>query len=305
MMMEKSDMLPVLKKRSLVLQAIRDFFYNNEFIEVDTPIRCPSVIPEAEISPVESDGHFLQASPELCMKRLLSRGVDDIFQICKTFRKNERGPLHLPELTLLEWYSTQKTYLDLMDQCQALIRFIAKQIQKTPPLCYQGATIRLEEPWDRLSVEKAFSLYADIPLETALKTGRFDEIISFQIEPRLGRTRPLFLMDYPASLASLSQLKPDNPDLSQRVELYIAGIELANGFTELTDPNVQRMRFEKENRIRRDRGESPLPLPEKFLADLETMPPAAGMALGVDRLVMLFADAATIDEVVAFTPEML
>lgn len=305
MMMRKNAMLPVLKKRSLVVQAIRDFFCSKDFIEVDTPIRCPSVIPEAEIDPVGSDRHFLQASPELCMKRLLSRGFDHIFQICKTFRKGERGPLHLPELTLLEWYSTHNTYLDLMDQCQALIRFIAKQIRQTTPICYQGATIGLEEPWDRLSVEKAFSLYADIPLETALKTGRFDETISFQIEPRLGRTRPLFLMDYPASLASLSQLKPDNPDLSQRVELYIAGIELANGFTELTDPKVQRMRFEKENRIRRDRGESPLPLPEKFLTDLDTMPPAAGMALGVDRLVMLFTDAATIDEVVAFTPEML
>nr|MDA8133072.1 EF-P lysine aminoacylase GenX [Desulfobacteraceae bacterium] len=117
-----------IKTRSLVIQAIRDFFTQNDFLEVETPIRCPAVIPEAQIDPVTSEGWFLQASPELCMKRLLSKGWDRIFQICKCFRKNERGRHHLPELTMLEWYAKGHTYLDLMDQCEALVKFIAARL---------------------------------------------------------------------------------------------------------------------------------------------------------------------------------
>ncbi|MFH2092034.1 MAG: EF-P lysine aminoacylase EpmA [Pseudomonadota bacterium] len=295
----------ILKTRSLVIQAIRDFFFGNQFLEVDTPIRCPGIIPEAQIDPVTSDGFYLQASPELCMKQLLSKGFDNIFQICKTFRKDERGPLHLPELTLLEWYSTHSTYLDLMNQCQALIRFIAEQLGCGNPIQYQGKAIDLNLPWQRLTVEKAFDLYADMSCEAALKEKQFDEIISFQIEPHLGNKSPVFLMDYPASLASLAQLKPNDPGFAQRVEFYISGIELANGFTELTDPIEQKTRFDKENSIRRHQGKEPLPLPAGFLKNLESMPPAAGMAMGVDRLVMIFSDAAFIDQVVAFTPEEL
>lgn len=285
--------------------AIRDFFTCNHFLEVDTPVRCPNIIPEAQIDPVTSGDCFLQASPELCMKRLLSQGFDKIFQICKTFRKNERGPFHLPELTLLEWYSIDSTYLDLMDQCQALILFIAEQLAGKSQIDYQGKTIDLKIPWQKLSVKNAFNRYADISLEAALKKKRFDEIISFQIEPHLGNNAPTFLVDYPASLASLAKLAPDDPTCAQRVEFYMAGIEIGNGFTELTDPVEQKERFKKENIIRQQQGKNPLPMPYKFLKDLEFMPPAAGMALGVDRLVMLFANAPSIDKAVAFTPEDL
>jgi lysyl-tRNA synthetase class 2 len=128
--------------------------------------------------------------------------------------------------------------------------------------------------------------------------------MGFEIEPRLGRTRPVFLMDYPQSLASLAALHPDTPDLAQRCEFYMAGIELANGFTELTDAAAQQDRFEKENRIRQGLGMPPLPMPERFLSELAALPPCAGIALGVDRLVMLFADAPSIDQVVAFPPEI-
>ncbi len=291
--------------RSRIIQAVRDFFYSLGFLEVETPIRCPAVIPEAQIDPVTSDGHYLQASPELCMKRLLSRGFEKIFQICKTFRKNERGSFHLPELTLLEWYETESTYLDLMDHCKGLIRFIAEQLDCGSRLSCQGKTIDIAAPWQTLTVKKAFERFSDTSLEAALDQNRFDEIISFQIEPRLGLNTPAFLMDYPACMASLAQLKPDDPAYAQRLEFYMAGIELANGFTELTDPVEQRRRFNKENLIRQAQGKSPLPLPSQFLKDIKTMPPAAGMALGVDRLVMLFCDAERIDDVVAFVPESL
>ena len=294
-----------IKIRSLVIQAIRDFFSQNNYLEVDTPIRCPSIIPEAQIDPVTSEGWFLQASPELCMKRLLSKGFDRIFQICKCFRKNERGRLHLPELTLLEWYTKDNTYLDLMDQCEALVKFVAKRLELDGKLHYQGKTIGLNQPWQRITVSEAFRLYSDISLTEALKLNKFDEIISFQVEPCLGNTTPAFLYNYPASLASLAKLLPKNPEYAERVEFYIAGIELANGFTELTNAAEQKQRFYKENITRTSRDKPPLPMPDKFLKDLETMPDAAGIALGVDRLVMLFCDAKPIDEVVFFTPESL
>jgi len=291
--------------RSQVIQAIRDFFTHQNFLEVETPIRCPSLIPEAQIDPVSSDEFYLQASPELCMKRMLSKGYDKIFQICKTFRKDERGSFHLPELTLLEWYATGCTYLDLMDQCQALIMFISNQLDYGNQIEYQGKSIDLGISWQKMTVKTAFATHADITLETALASDTFDEVLSFEIEPNLGFSCPTFLMDYPSCLASLAKIKSDDPDYAQRVELYISGIELANGFTELTDPEEQEQRFNKENLLRKQQGKNPLPLPNQFLKDLKNMPPAAGMALGVDRLVMLFANVSSIDEIVAFTPEQL
>ncbi|WDP92132.1 MAG: EF-P lysine aminoacylase GenX [Desulfobacter sp.] len=294
-----------LKTRSLVLHYTRDFFMSNGYLEVETPIRCPSVIPEGHIDPLMSEGFFLQASPELCMKRLLAAGADKIFQICKCFRKGERGERHLPELTMLEWYAAGDTYEDLMDQCQGLIRHIAQALDMGNKLDYQGRQIRLDCPFEKLSVHQAFETHAGISADKALETGRFDEIISFDIEPHLGNERPCILYDYPAPLASLARLHPGNPNLAQRFELYVAGIELANGFTELTTPEIQRKRFKEENRTRTRAGHPALPMPEKFLADLDRMPDAAGIALGMDRLAMLFCNAHAIDEVTAFTPENL
>ena len=294
-----------LKTRSLVIHFIRDFFMGQHFLEVETPIRCPSLIPEAHIDPMLSESHYLQASPELCMKRLLSWNHEKIFQICKCFRKNERGPRHLPELTLLEWYAKDTTYLDLMDQCQGLFQHIAGKLGMGTHLVYQNQSIDLDAPFDRITVEQAFTIYGSKSAIQALEDGSFDEIMGFEVEPCLGKERPCILYDYPAPLASLARLKPENKELAQRFELYIAGIELANGFTELNDPVLQRQRFLKENNLRTTRGEAALPMPEKFLSDLNTMPEAAGIALGIDRLVMLFCNASTIDEVVAFTPESL
>lgn len=303
--MNTGSLLENLRKRSLVTQRTRDFFISRGYLEVETPVRCPVVIPEAHIDPVMSEGHFLQASPELCMKRLLAMGADKIFQICKCFRKGERGDRHLPELTLLEWYGTGETYLDLMDQCQGLLRHIASGLGRSQAISFQSRTIDLARPFKRLTVARAFEKFAPVCVDTALSSDRFDEILSNDIEPRLGLDRPCFLYDYPAPLASLARLHPDNNQVAQRFELYIAGIELANGFTELTDENIQRRRFDHENQIRSSQERSPLPMPEKFLSDLGKMPSAAGIALGMDRLAMLFCDTRSIDRVVAFPPEAL
>lgn len=303
--MNSSPLLDNLKKRSLVIELTRDFFRSMDFFEVETPIRCPSIIPEAHIDPVTSQGAYLQASPELCMKRLLARGADKIFQICKCFRQGERGQRHLPELTLLEWYAVHQTYEDLMVQCQGLLRHIAEGLGTPERLIYQGVSLDLTNVFERITVSEAFGRFCDVSLNQAMDTGRFDEIISFDIEPHLGTSRPCFLYDYPISMASLSAAHPEKPDTAQRFEMYVAGIELANGFTELTDHELQRKRFETENELRISQGKAQLPVPEKFLSDLAVMPPAAGIALGIDRLVMLFCDAPNIEQVVAFPPELL
>jgi len=294
----------VLDIRACVIRLIREFFHTHLYLEVETPVRSPAIIPEAHIDPFTSEDHFLMASPEIYMKQLLARGYSNIFQICKCFRKDERGARHLPEMTLLEWYGVNDTYLDLMDQCQGLVRHIARGLNMGDRLWYQDRPLDLSRPFERLTVHQAFATHAGISCDQALAEDRFDEIMGFEIEPRLGRTRPVFLMDYPQSLASLAALHPDTPDLAQRCEFYMAGIELANGFTELTDAAAQRDRFEKENRIRQSFGMPPLPMPERFLSELAALPPCAGIALGVDRLVMLFADAPSIDQVVAFPPEI-
>ncbi|WP_413829897.1 EF-P lysine aminoacylase EpmA [Desulfobacula sp.] len=294
-----------LEIRSLVIQAVRDFFTKNLYLEVETPILSPCIIPEAQIDPVTFEDMYLQSSPELCMKRLLSKGFNKIFQICKCFRKNERGAHHLPELTMLEWYAKDDSYLDLMDQCARLIKFIADRLNLKNQIKYQNKIINLSLPWKKLTVQQAFDIYADKALSNALADNSFDEIISLQIEPHLGNKSPCFLYDYPASLASLAKLLPDNPHYAQRFEFYLAGIELANGFTELNDSIEQKSRFEIENKIRKSQNKTIFPLPEKFLTDIEKMPDAAGIALGVDRLVMIFCNVMSLDDVVTFTPENL
>jgi lysyl-tRNA synthetase class 2 len=239
------------------------------------------------------------------MKRLMAKGHEKIFQVCPCFRKNERGKLHLPEHTLLEWYAKDQTYHGLMRTVSEMIRHVAQRAGDESFISYQGAVVDVAGEFSRLSVKEAFDRYGSIPMEEALETGRFDEIISLDIEPHLGFEKPVFLYDFPAALGSLARLKPGSPESAERFECYIAGLELANGFSELTDPEEQRRRFEQEIEQRARMKKSSAPMPEKFLADLEQMPECAGAALGVDRLVMLFGNFDSIDDAVAFTPEDL
>jgi len=238
------------------------------------------------------------------MKRLLAAGYPRLYQICRCFRKNERGRKHLPEFTMLEWYSTGDDYQGIMHQCEELIQHIARSIDR-PKIGYQGETIHLRTPWARMTVNEAFETYASIPLQTALENDRFDEIMVSEIEPNLGRGAPLFLFDYPASLGALARLKPQNPLIAERFELYIGGLELCNGFSELADPKEQRSRFVEEMRQRLLRGKPVYPMPDKFIDSLSDMASAGGNALGLDRLIMLFAGTTNIDDVVAFVPEEL
>lgn len=306
----KDDCQNALQKhlllRARIVQATRQFFIDNDYLEVETPARIPAPAPEAYIDAVASGDWFLQTSPELCMKRLLAAGFTRIFQICKCFRQGERGRLHLPEMTLLEWYRADSNYLDMMNECEALITSVARKIGiKEDTLVYQDKEIELAPPWPRISVAEAFEKFASIPLEAAVENDRFDVIMVEEIEPNLGHPRPAFLYDYPASRGALARLKPQDSRYAERFELHIGDLEICNAFSELADPVEQITRFDREQESRRKAGQCVYPLPHKFLDALNDMPEAAGNALGMDRLVMLFADTKKIDEVVAFTPEEL
>jgi lysyl-tRNA synthetase class 2 len=291
--------------RAKILDAIRRFFTESGYLEVETPCRIPAPAPEVHIDAEPSGNWFLHPSPELSMKRLIAAGFPRIYQICKCFRKNERGRKHLPEMTLLEWYAAGMDYAAMMDQCEKLLEAVAQALGRDNVITYQARRILLAGPWDRMTVRRAFEKYTSTPMDQAVQQDRFDEIMACDIEPNLGTAKPVFLYDYPVKFGSLAKKKSRDPLIAERFELYVGGIELCNAFSELTDPAEQRQRFEAENQKRRSLGKNPYPMPEKFLTVLKQMPAAAGNALGVDRLVMLFADTACIDDVVAFTPEEL
>ncbi len=290
-----------LTERAQIIQTIRSFFINRGYLEVETPHRIPANAPEPHIDAVASGGCALHTSPELAMKRMLAAGYEQLFQICRVWRDGERGQFHLPEFTLLEWYRTGIDYSALMHECMELL-FVLLPEGKLPRA---GRTIDLRMPWQKLTLAEAFARHASMELNEALATDRFEEILTGEVEPHLGTEKPTFLIEYPSSLAALARTKPGEPQIAERFELYIDGLELANAFSELTDPEEQRRRFEKDENLRRTAGKRAYPLPEKFLDELASMPEAAGIALGLDRLVMLLTGATEIDQVVAFSPDEL
>ncbi|MFA5182611.1 MAG: EF-P lysine aminoacylase EpmA [Syntrophales bacterium] len=294
-----------LRLRAKILQEIRSFFIAGGYLEIDTPCLIPAPAPEFHIDTMICHGWFLHPSPELCMKRLLAAGYGKIFQVCRCFRNHERGARHLPEFTMLEWYRRDADYLDLMEECENLILHLAAALGCGGAISYQGKVIHLQKPWERITVKGAFEKFASLSIEEALSGDCFDEVLTARVEPNLGREEPTFLCDYPLALGSLARAKKEDAAVVERFELYMAGMELANAFTELTDPEEQRRRFMKEEDDRRQAGKPPYPAPEPFLASLEGLEESAGIALGFDRLVMIFADALQIDDVVAFTPETL
>ena len=294
-----------LRQRAQILQEIRKFFINRGYLEVETPYRMPAPAPESYIDAVVSGPWFLHTSPEICMKRMLAAGYEKIFQICRCWREGERGKQHIPEFTLLEWYRSGCDYLRLMEECEELIQTVASAIGLGEKMIYRDQEIDLTKPWERISVKEAFRYYSQTSMTEALERNLFDEIMVQDIEPRLGIGKPTFIYDYPAQRRAMARLKQEDQTVAERFELYIGGLELANAFSELIDAEEQRKHFLEENANRHLLGKPTYPMSEKFLEELESMTPSAGIALGVDRLVMVFLNAATIDEVVAFTPEEL
>ena len=238
------------------------------------------------------------------MKRLLAAGYPLIYQMGSCFRRGEFGTRHHPEYTMLEWYRADANYTDILLDTKALLLEVARQVLGKTTLTRHGRQIPLDR-WDCLAVSQAFIQAAGWDPAAQFDADRFDLDLVDKVEPSLPQDVPVVLMDYPAPAAALSRRKPGDPRIAERWELYIAGLELANAYTELTDPDEQIRRFEDWNRQRQALGKEPYPLDQAFLEALKSgMPPSGGIALGVDRLVMLLTGASSLDEVMPFREQM-
>jgi lysyl-tRNA synthetase class 2 len=272
--------------RSKLLSLIRKFFDARGFIEVESPVRILAPAPEPHIDCPACGKGFLRASPELQMKKLLAMGMEKIYQIGPCFRDGEKGSRHNPEFTMLEWYRANGDYNDIANDMELLV--------SQAFLVIKG--VDLPFPFKRLSVRDAYIKFAGWDPIAEWDGDKFDYDMAVKVEPSLPK-EPIFLYDYPAQAASLSKIKKDDSRLAERWELYVGGMELANAFTELTDPYEQRTRFLAAKEERKILGESDYPLDEEFLTMLQMMPPSGGVALGIDRLLMLLCDAKSIGEV--------
>jgi elongation factor P--(R)-beta-lysine ligase len=304
----KNKSLPgVLQQRDELLQMLREFFHERGFVEVQTPLAADEVIPELHIEPFELDnGQFLQASPELWMKRLLAEGAEVIFQVTRSFRRGERGRWHSPEFTIVEWYRAG----DDMERGMQLLDELAQAMLGTPPArrtTYAdafGKHVGLDPHTATVDQLATAAVKHSLAVPTDMKQADRDEwlnlLLATRVEPHLGRERPEILYHYPAAEAALATVAPTQHgyEAAERFELYWRGIELANGYHELTDADELRSRFEDVLAARAADGRAALPMPERWLADIAgRLPDSTGVALGFDRLVMLATGAKSIDEV--------
>jgi lysyl-tRNA synthetase class 2 len=331
-----ADRRPLLTARSRIKAEVRAYLEAQGFTEVDTA--CLQVSPgnEAHLHAFRTEligtdlsrsVRYLHTSPELAMKKLLAAGEQRIFTFAPVFRNRERGPLHSPEFTMLEWYRVGEPIEVLWEDCVAFLR-IAAGVTRRSEWSWRGRACDVLSAYDHTSLDQAFSQFAGIALHetyTATNVDRdalaahaarrglpvspddtwsdiFSKVLTEAIEPNLGALRPEFLTDYPIHEAALARRVDGYPHLGERFELYACGVELANGFGELTDPTEQRSRFEAEMAIKATRYGERYPIDEEFLAALQQMPPASGCALGFDRLVMLAAGAQSVDQVI-WTPQ--
>jgi lysyl-tRNA synthetase class 2 len=326
---------PFLLARARILQALRLWFAERDFIEVETAALQNSPGNEAHLHAFATElvapggGRaplYLRTSPEFACKKLLAAGEQRIFDFARVFRNRERGPLHHPEFTLLEWYRAGESYEVLMQDCAALTA-AAAATAGAKQFAYRGRSADPLAPPERVTVAEAFDRLAGIDLMAAMPGGEpdrhalagaaaragvrlaaddsfadmFSKILVERIEPRLGIGRPTILYEYPAALSALARPIASDRRVAERFELYVCGVELANGFGELTDAIEQRRRLTAEMDLKEARYGERYPLDEDFLAALAKMPPASGAALGFDRLVMLAAGAVHIEQVL-WTP---
>jgi elongation factor P--(R)-beta-lysine ligase len=334
--------ISILKTRHKLLLETRKWFDEEGFIETETPLLVHGPSPESQFSlmrvqseyqkhsgDLKKNPDYLITSPEFQMKRMLVGGFENIFQICRCFRNGEIGPLHHPEFTMLEWYRAHSSLEDLMDDLSRLCSYLSEKIP--------GLVKLTEKSWPRFKVRDLFgektgicltgmetpkellNLIMQCEMKSFLEdqaTSRVNqnnltyESIFFriwdQIEPDLGKECPIWVSDWPLPLASLAKPLSDSPGFADRVECYANGMELANGFGELTDPEEQRRRFEKDLQNRKNLSRPTVPLDEKFLQSLEEgMPPSSGMALGFDRLLLLLTGTQEIRQTLAFSWEEL
>jgi lysyl-tRNA synthetase class 2 len=301
-----------LRARASVLRAVRAFFDQRAFTEVETPLAVPSPGLDLHLDALEVVGagapRWLGTSPEYQMKRLLAAGLPRIYQVSRCFRRGELGQRHHPEFTMLEWYRSFAGMHEIMRDTEDLVAHVARALHDgTTVVPAQEGLLELAPPWERLTLREAFDRYAGMSLDAALASEElFFRMLSERVEPQLGRGRPTFLTGWPASMASLARLDPQDPSVAERVEAFVDGMELSNGFSELIDAREQRARLLRDQAARAAEGKAVYPVDERFLGALaEGIPPSGGNALGVDRLVMLVLGARHIDDVVAIPPARL
>ena len=311
--------------RSRIIQAIRSYFLERDFLEVETPMMQP--IPGgAEATPFKTHHNaldmalYLRIAPELYLKRLVVGGFERVFEINRNFRNEGVSTQHNPEFTMLEFYQAYATYQDLMDLSENLFRAVASEVLGTTAFTYQDQTIDLGRPWKRMTMTEALEVHGGIPpsllkdkealLRLAAeknvrltKTNRLGKVITklfdALVEPHL--VQPTFITGYPVEVSPLSRRNEQEPEITERFELFIAGFEIANGFSELNDPEDQRQRFEQQVMDRQAGNNEAHFMDEDYIEALEYgMPPTAGEGIGIDRLTMLLTNAASIREVILF-----
>ena len=289
--------IETLRRRSELLRAARNFFYRQSFIEVESPVRIPANAPEEFIEAIPAAGEFLRTSPELALKTLLARGAERIFEIGSAFRAGEFGRKHREEFTILEYYAVGWDYHRLARFTARLMAQLARRATGAAEVVRQNRKIDFSRS-EFITVDDAYRRYAGVSAFDADADGSFDELMVTKVEPRLGDGCLTFLIDYPATRASLSRRHADDPRLAERWELYAAGVELGNAFGELTDPAEQRERFRLAQKFRAEQGMLSYPEPKEFLAALDRgIPESSGCALGFDRIAMLLFDADDIGDV--------
>lgn len=309
--------IKTLQQRSQIIQKIRQFFYQRDTLEVETPILASAGVTDLYLDNLTTKFAlnstqpplklYLQTSPEYAMKRLLAAGSGSIFQIFKAFRNDESGRYHNPEFSMLEWYRVGFDHFDLMAEMAELLQPLLGYRDNIEQITYQAvfqkhlnidpltsSTAQLKQCLDDYNQPDLAQMSDD-------KTDLLQFLFSQCIEPQIGQSAPCFVYDFPAEQASLAKLSKTDPRVAERFEVYYKGIELANGFNELTDPNAQLNRFKQDNQARRLQGKTEQPIDHKLIAALSSgLPQCAGVALGIDRLVMLALNKTHIDDVISF-----
>jgi lysyl-tRNA synthetase class 2 len=289
-----------LRLRAGLKNQMRLFFDTHDFLEVETPVRIAGPAPEEYIDCIEATGKFLRPSPELEMKVMLANGFQKIYQFGPCFRADEHGWKHREEFIMLEYYAVGCDYKQLQKFTTKLITQSLMKIKNSTQLTFHNEVIDLAAEPEVITVNEAFKRYTSMDMFEADRLDMFDELMVCKIEPQLGRGRLTYLTDYPANRASLAQLSPSDNQVAERWELYIAGVELANAYGELTNGAEQLKRFEASRDFRKKRGAAEYGEPEAFndILKRNALPRCSGCALGFDRLVMIAADADDINEVI-------
>ncbi len=308
---DNARVLQFLKARSRILSSLRAFFLARDFLEVETPIVCASPGVETHLDALATRAcgrtMYLTTSPEFHMKRLVAVGMDRVFQVTRAFRDHESGDRHNPEFTMIEWYRAGEDYEAIMRDCEQLLEHLAQDLRgcaDSPAVPGLRPALDLAAPYPRVTYIEAFAR-AGITEPLSLDFDERCRLLADEVETRVGVTAAEFLCDYPLDQASLARPKPGAPHLAERFELYAAGLELANGFSELPDADAYLARCEADLAQRRAMGLPEYPIDERYVSMLrDGMPPCGGVALGFDRVVMLLTGAPSIRDVMAFPMDL-